>query len=63
MSRCLEDVNKIFLKNDVGVVRTLQLYFVKYLNSMLKINTSQFKELLTKGMSEKLQWIQHCEII
>jgi hypothetical protein len=30
---------------------------------MLQINTSQFKELLINELSDKLQWIKHCEII
>jgi hypothetical protein len=63
MRRCLEKISNILLNNDVGIVRTLQLYFVKYLKSKLQINTSQFKELLIKELSEKLQWIKHCEII
>jgi hypothetical protein len=51
------------MENDVEVVRTLQLYFVKFFKSMLQINTSQFKELLVKNLSQKLQWLEQCEII
>jgi hypothetical protein len=46
------------MKNDVEVVKTLQLYFVKNFKSMLQINASQFRELLINDLSKKLQWIQ-----
>ena len=39
------------MKNDVQVVRTLQLYFLKMFKSMVKINIYQFKELLIKDLS------------
>ena len=63
MIECLDRVNNILMKNDVEVVRTLQLYFVKMFKSMLQINASQFKELIIKDLSQKVQWIQNCEII
>jgi|LauGreDrversion4_2_1035121.scaffolds.fasta_scaffold28778_4 hypothetical protein len=53
----LDLINEILMKKEILLVKTLQLYFVKKLKSIVQINPNQYKDLLIKDLSEKIPWI------
>jgi hypothetical protein len=53
----LDLINDILMKKEILLVKTLQLYFVKKLKSIVQINPNQYKDLLIKDLSEKIPWI------
>jgi hypothetical protein len=53
----LDLINEILMKKEILLVKTLQLYFVKKLKSIVQINPNHYKDLLIKDLSEKIPWI------